>query len=63
MPVAFRKAEVATTCRCGPTEFSAENYGWLGTRNNEPPEGVGTAGGSLRARATLKPKLHPSTPP
>ncbi|OGL35270.1 hypothetical protein A3F65_01375 [Candidatus Saccharibacteria bacterium RIFCSPHIGHO2_12_FULL_47_16b] len=35
----------------GLTAFSAENDGKVGTRSmaNEPPEGVGTAGGSFGA--------------
>lgn len=42
-------------------QFSITNFQMI--KRNEPPEGVGTAGGSLRARGKLKPNLHPSTPP
>jgi len=41
--------------------FEAAECGWA--QINEPPEGVGTAGGSFMAQNTFKPKLHPSTHP
>ncbi len=40
----------------GLRAFSAENDEQVGTENNEPPEGVGTAGGSLWARNRSSPQ-------
>ena len=48
----------------GLRAFSAENDEQMGTnKRNEPPEGVGTAGGSLRARVATQAQITPFNPP